>query len=36
MPPERVPGPWNSFLSEIDAGMAEGLELRRLVGYADG
>src|SRR3982751_2403149 len=33
MPPERIPEPWNSFLSEIDAGVSEYMEVHCLGGF---
>lgn len=33
MPPERIPEPWSSFLSEIDAGLSEEVEFHCLGGF---
>lgn len=33
MPPERIPEPWRSFLSEIDAGVSEEVEFHCLGGF---
>jgi hypothetical protein len=33
MQPERIPEPWSSFLSEIDAGLSEGVEFHCLGGF---
>ena len=33
MPPERIPEPWMSFLSEIDAGLSEEVEFHCLGGF---
>ena len=33
MPPERPPEPWNSFSSEIDRSVGEGIELQCLGGF---
>lgn len=33
MPPERIPEPWNSFLSEIDAGLMEEVAFHCLGGF---
>jgi hypothetical protein len=33
MPPEHIPEPWSSFLSEIDAGISEEVEFHCLGGF---
>lgn len=33
MPPERIPEPWDSFLSEVDAGLSEEVEFHCLGGF---
>lgn len=33
MPPEHIPEPWSSFLSEIDAGISEEVEVHCLGGF---
>ena len=33
MPPDHIPEPWSSFLSEIDAGISEEVEFHCLGGF---